>query len=102
MQTPNDVLRQQEHENVGNNLDACRREHHARERVAFARNVEFPDGSVRDALHIQKNNANDPPGALDKADEHAAPPEDTSVSVQGDKNSAPVDQDGGLDQWKNR
>lgn len=52
------------------------------------------------ALHVEEDYAGDSPGALDETDEHASPPEEILGPVHGDENSAPVDQDGCLDQWE--
>lgn len=96
LQTPNDSLGQQEHSDIRNDLNTGRREHHIRQRVAFARQVEFPDGLVWAALHIQKNNAQDSPKTLNRYDNHATPPEHVPGSLDWDKHSTPIHQDGCL------
>jgi hypothetical protein len=93
-QAPNDSLGQQEHGNIRHNLDTCRGEHHIRQAVAFAREIEFPNGCVRAALHVQKNDAKKSPDSLKGYDGCAAPPESISGFFDGDKNTAPVHQDG--------
>ena len=57
MEAPYHLLRQQEHADVGDDLHTRGAEHYVWERVAFARKVKFPDGSVRATLHIEQENA---------------------------------------------
>lgn len=84
MQALNNLLRQQEHGHVDNYLHASRAEHHVRQRITFAWKVKFPDGSVWATLRI------------------AAPPKSVPGSVDGNKHSAPVQQNSRLDQGEDR
>lgn len=97
MQTPNDALRQQDHDKICKDLDTGGSEHDLGQLEAFGWQVKLPDRLVRYALEVQKDDAGDSPADLQSHKHHAGPPEYTSRSV-GDKDSTPVEQYGDFDQ----
>lgn len=89
-EAPDNSLGQQEHSNIRHNLDACRREHHIRQVVAFAREIEFPNGFVRVTLHVQKEHTKKTPETLKGYDGRAAPPERISGFITGNEHPTPI------------
>lgn len=95
---PDDSLRKNEHNDIRRNLDACRSEHHVWQGVAPAGKIELPDCFVRSALHVEQDDAEQPPDALQRSHRHAPAPKGVSRAVNGEKDPAPVEQNGGLDE----
>lgn len=95
---PDDSLRKNEHDDIRRNLHARRGEHHVRQGVALAGKIELPDGFVRSALHVQQDDAKQPPDALQRSHRHAPAPKGVFRAVNGEKDPAPVEQNCGLDE----
>lgn len=70
---------------------------------ALARQPEFPDSLVRNALEIEQDDAGDAEADLHENDDAASPPEERFQAIAGRrKEAAPFNQDGGLEQGKVR